>query len=90
MTRNALMHALYPTRPRCQAANCLGAVWLPVMMSVSSASAQSTLRFLASPYHVREGDGVTFQYLDQKSNVLKRTNTAGWAWAANPLRRSPC
>lgn len=42
--------------------------------------AQTALRFLASPYRVKEGDAVTFQYLDQKTNVLNRAEVSGWAW----------
>lgn len=53
-------------------------------------TAQTALRFLASPYHLKEGDAVTFQYLDQKPNVLNRTNVSGWAWVFHPLRRFPC
>ena len=49
------------------------------MLSASFANAQ-TLRFLASPYKVKEGDAVTFQYLDQKPGVLSRAEVAGWAW----------
>lgn len=51
-----------------------------VFLAVCACADAQTLRFLASPYRVKEGDAVTFQYLDQQPGTLSRTNVASWAW----------
>lgn len=50
------------------------------LIATATSARGEDLRFFASPYKVKEGDAVTFQYLDQKPNALNRTNVLRWEW----------
>ena len=67
-----------------------GLIILILVCTASVSASAQTLRFLASPCKVKEGDAVTFQYLDQKPDVLNRTNVSGWTWTSNSMRRLQC